>query len=76
MVVVTFRETNEQLTDMFSHIFSSVKAAKAFIKEDAEHWAKAHSLKHYEIANVPETDHFEVRNAHGNPVITYQYFNM
>lgn len=76
MILVTFREATEQLTAMFNTIFKSVKAAKAFIKEDAEHWAKVHGLKHFEIANDSETDHFEVRNEYGCPDITYQYFEI
>lgn len=77
MVLVTFREADEQLTSMFYTSFPSIKDAKKFIKEDAEHWIKTHGLKkHAKLVNVSETDHFEVINEYGSAVLTYQYFEI
>lgn len=77
MVLVTFREAEEQLTSMFHTVFSSVEEAKKFIKEDAEHWIKTHGLeKHAKLVNISETDHFEVINEYGYAVLTYQYFEI
>ena len=77
MILVTFRESDEQLTSIFTTPFSSVEEAKKFIKEDAMHYIKVHKLnKITSFVNVIATDHFEVRNEYGNPILTYQYFNI
>lgn len=80
MVLVTFRESSEQLVAMFNKQFASIDEAKKFIKKDANHWIKAHELDTVggKLFNIdPEgTDHFEVHNNYGCAVITYRYFTM
>ena len=77
MVLVTFRESNEQLTSMFTTPFSSVEEAKKFIKEDAMHYIKVHKLNRINsFFNIPSTDHFEVQNEYGHAILIYQYFNI
>ena len=44
MVLVTFRESDNKLTALFSEKFATVKKAKSFIEKDAKQWIKAHGL--------------------------------
>lgn len=80
MVLVTFRKPNEQLMSMFDVKFSSVKEAKAFIKEDAKHYAKAHRLGNdYTLLNKEPKgcDFFVLLSNCGtakHAELVYQYF--
>ena len=74
IVLVTFRVSNEDLTNMFTVQFSSINEAKSFIEEDAEHFCK--NNKGAKIVGWnKKTDHFEIKLTRGRKMF-YQYFNI
>ena len=74
IVLVTFRVSNENLTNMFSVQFSSIAEAKSFIEEDAEHFC-ANNRGAKIIGWKKNTDHFEVMLSRGRKMF-YQYFRI
>ena len=80
MVIVTFRERNDQLTAVFGATFKTPEAAKAFIKEDAEFWGQHRDAekKGWKLVNADPNglDYYEWLDTSGKALITYQYFKM
>lgn len=80
MVLVTFRERNEQLTNMFGATFKNAESAKAFIKEDAEFWGQKRDAKKkgWKLVNADPNglDYYEWLDKSGKALITYQYFKI
>lgn len=74
IVLVTFRVSNEDLTNMFSAQFSSINEAKSFIEEDAAHFCKMNKGAKI-VGWNEETDHFELKLSHGRKMF-YQYFKI
>lgn len=74
IVLVTFRVSNENLTNMFSAQFYSIDKAKSFIEEDAKHFC-ANNKGAKIVGWNKETDHFEVKLSRGRKMF-YQYFKI
>lgn len=74
IVLVTFRMSNEDLTNMFSVQFSSVDEAKSFIEEDAAHFC-ANNRGAKIVGWKKNTDHYEVKLSRGRKMF-YQYFRI
>lgn len=83
--LVTFRNSTDKLTSMFTEKFNSVKDAKDAIESDAEYFLEAHrydgddtgtrirQLRHW--VNPKTEDYFEVRGQDGVQCV-YQYFKI
>lgn len=86
MVLVTFRNSNDNLTSMFMTKFASVKAAKDAIEHDAAFFADAHMVtsksgvemkfkQHSKWVNPKSEDYYEVQGQDGVKCV-WQYFKI